>query len=236
MRRDRAQGRQRVRRPGCSRSASVGPSSVASHRMASGDGRTPAARRSPRIPADQGTRNHRGVRLVQRNGYRDRDWQTRAGTVELRIPKLHRGACFPAFLIVSAAVIVSTDGRREVRGMDVGPSEAETFGTAFRKLARRGLRGVKPVISDAHEGIKASVAQVMSATWQHCRIHFRRTGLAQAGRSGLRCALRGSDSSGRVRATVLRSAQRLQTTDDAVRASSGLTPRRRSARGRAWPR
>jgi transposase-like protein len=37
-------------------------------------------------------------RLVQRNGYRDRDWQTRVGTVELRVPKLRRGFCFPAFL------------------------------------------------------------------------------------------------------------------------------------------
>jgi putative transposase len=55
--------------------------------------------------------------------------------------------------IVSVAVIdavgVNSDGRREMLGMDIGPSEAETFWTAFlRKLARRGLRGVKLVISD----------------------------------------------------------------------------------------
>jgi transposase-like protein len=67
--------------------------------------------------------------------------------------------------IVSVAVIIAVgvngDGRREVLGMDIGPSEAEPFWTEFlRKLARRGLRGVKPVISDAYEGIKAPDAKV----------------------------------------------------------------------------
>ena len=59
--------------------------------------------------------------------------------------------------IISVAAIiavgVNSDGRREVLGLDIGPSEAETFWVEFlRKLARRGLRGVKLVISDAHEG------------------------------------------------------------------------------------
>jgi transposase-like protein len=93
--------------------------------------------------------------------------------------------------IVSVAVIVAvgvnSDGRREVLGMDIGPSEAETFWTAFlRKLARRGLRGVKLVVSDAHEGIKAAVSKVLNATWQRCRVHFMRNALAHAGKSGRR--------------------------------------------------
>ena len=90
-------------------------------------------------------------------------------------------------MAVIAAVGVNSDGRREVLGMDIGPSEAETFWTAFlRKLARRGLRGVKLVISDAHEGLKAAVSKVLSATWQRCRVHFQRNALAHAGRSGRR--------------------------------------------------
>jgi putative transposase len=85
--------------------------------------------------------------------------------------------------IVSVAVIVAvavnSDGRREVLGMDIGPSEAETFWTEFlRKLARRGLRAVKLVISDAHDGLRHAITRVLGATWQRCRVHWIRNALA----------------------------------------------------------
>jgi len=90
-------------------------------------------------------------------------------------------------MAVIVAVAVNSDGRREVLGMTVGASEAETFWTAFlRTLARRGLRGVKLVISDAHEGLKAAVAKVLHASWQRCRVHFMRNLLAHAGKHGRR--------------------------------------------------
>ena len=90
--------------------------------------------------------------------------------------------------IVSVAVIVAvgvnTDGRREVLGMTVGHSEAEPFWVEFlRSLARRGLRGTKLVISDAHEGLKAAITKILSATWQRCRVHFMRNALAYAGKT-----------------------------------------------------
>ncbi len=214
-------------------------------------------------------------RLTHRNGYRERSWETRAGTVALKIPKLRKGSYFPGFLeprrmaekalaavvqeayvqgvstrsvddlvqamgmsgisksqvsrlcaeiddkimsflerplegewpclwldatyvkvrhdgrIVSVAltvaVAVNDQGRREVLGMAIGASEAETFWTEFlRSLARRGLRGVQLVISDDHKGLKAAASRILGATWQRCRVHFMRNLLARAGRQGRR--------------------------------------------------
>src|SRR5205085_1068644 len=75
--------------------------------------------------------------------------------------------------IVSVAVIIAvaanTEGRREIIGLSVGQSEAAPFWIDFlRSLSRRGLKGVKLVISDAHEGLKTAIAQVLGATWQRC--------------------------------------------------------------------
>ncbi|GLK29705.1 hypothetical protein GCM10017608_36440 [Agromyces luteolus] len=81
--------------------------------------------------------------------------------------------------VVSVAAIVACavnqDGRREILGLGIGESEAKEFWIGFlRGLRQRGLTGVKLVISDAHEGLKAAIAQVFSATWQRCRVHFMR--------------------------------------------------------------
>jgi putative transposase len=74
--------------------------------------------------------------------------------------------------------------RGEVLGMEIGTSEAEAIWTEFlRKLTRRGLRGVKLVVSDAHEGIKGAVSKVLPATRQRCRVHFMRNALAQPERA-----------------------------------------------------
>src|SRR3954453_12512333 len=77
------------------------------------------------------------------------------------------------------AVAVDTEGRREIVGLGLGPSEAEPFWSTFLKgLLRRGLAGVQLVISDAHEGLKAAIAKVLGATWQRCRVHWMRNALA----------------------------------------------------------
>ena len=89
--------------------------------------------------------------------------------------------------IVSVAAIIAvaanTEGKREIVGLHIGPSEAETFWSGFLKsLARRGLRGVKLVVSDAHEGLKAAIRRVFNATWQRCRVHWMRNALSYVAR------------------------------------------------------
>ena len=211
------------------------------------------------------------MREAQRNGYRERDWDTRAGRIALEIPKLRKGTYFPEFLeprraaekamtaviqeayvqglstrsvddlvkamgmtgvsksqvsrlcseidervdaflgrplegewpylwldatyikvrrggrIVSVAAIVAVavnlDGRREVLGIAVQPSEAEVFWDEFlRSLADRGLRGTRLIIADDHKGLKAAAAKVLGATVQRCRVHFMRNALACVGK------------------------------------------------------
>lgn len=208
------------------------------------------------------------ARNAYRNGYRTRTWDTRVGTIELKIPKVTAGSYFPSLLeprrraekalhavvveanvkgistrkvddlvralgidgisrsevsrickvldedvkaflarplagehpylwldatfhkireagrVVQVATVVaigvSETGERRVLGCETGPSEDHAFWAAFlRQLVRRGLRGVRLVISDAHEGLRQAIEKVLSgASWQRCRVHFMRNLLA----------------------------------------------------------
>jgi putative transposase len=212
-------------------------------------------------------------RTAYRNGYRTRTWDTRVGTIELKIPKVTRGSYFPSLLeprrraekalhavvveayvkgvstrkvddlvkalgvdglsksevsrlckvldaeveafrsrpideecpyvildatfhktreldrVVSDACVVAvgvtTEGERRVLGVDCGPSEDEAFWTRFlRSLVKRGLKGVRLVVSDAHEGLRAAIAKVLPGTqWQRCRVHFMRNLLSTVPRA-----------------------------------------------------
>jgi transposase-like protein len=86
--------------------------------------------------------------------------------------------------VESMAVVIATgvnaQGRREVLGFDVIPTETEEGWTQFFKsLKERGLSGVQLVISDAHGGLKGSARKVLKAEWQRCKVHFYRNVLSQ---------------------------------------------------------
>lgn len=79
--------------------------------------------------------------------------------------------------VVRKALVIAhgvyEDGRREVIGLDVGEAETEAFWRDFlRSLVKRGLGGVELVVSDAHEGLKQAIAQVLGSPWQRCTVHF----------------------------------------------------------------
>ena len=86
--------------------------------------------------------------------------------------------------VVSRAVVIATgitaEGGREILGVDIGDSEDATFWTGFlRSLKKRGLAGVRLVISDAHEGLKTAIGRCFQgASWQRCRVHYIRNLLA----------------------------------------------------------
>jgi putative transposase len=213
-------------------------------------------------------------RVAYRNGYRTRRWDTRVGTIELKIPKVSAGAYFPTLLeprrraekalqaviveayvkgvstrkvddlvralgidgisrsevsrickvlddevrtflgrpiadecpylwldatfhkvreagrVISVATVVgigvSTTGERTIVGAATGPSEDHQFWVSFlRSLVKRGLKGVRLVISDAHEGLRQAIAKMLGeATWQRCRVHFMRNLLSTVPRTG----------------------------------------------------
>ena len=108
--------------------------------------------------------------------------------IESECPYLWLDATFhkvrEAGRVISVATVVAigvtATGERTVLGAATGPSEDHQFWVAFlRQLVKRGLRGVRLVISDAHEDIRQAIAKVLhEASWQRCRVHFMRNVLS----------------------------------------------------------
>ncbi len=84
------------------------------------------------------------------------------------------------------AIGVRETGERDVLGFSLGASEEYAFWMDFlRSLFRRRLKGVRLVTSDAHEGLKAAIGEVLTgATWQRCRVHFMRNVQHPQGQQG----------------------------------------------------
>lgn len=247
-------------------------------------------------------------RTAYRNGSRSRRWDTRVGSIELKIPRVDRGSYFPSLLeprrrveqalfavvqesyvhgvstrkvddvvralgidglsksevsrmckaldeqveafrnrpiegshpylwldatfhkvredgrVISMATVVAvgvtTSGERQILGCDCGPAEDHVFWKAFlRRLVRRGLKDVKLVISDAHEGLKRAIVEILSAaSWQRCRVHFMRNLLALVPKGA-------SDAVAAVVRTIFAQSTHGEAMEQLRRVADGLRPR-----------
>jgi transposase-like protein len=120
--------------------------------------------------------------LTQKLDEEVRQWRERAIEkafpylmIDARYEKVRRGG-----EVISQGVLlavgVSEDGFREVLGVWVADSESETsWGEVFGELSRRGLRGVRYVVSDDHQGLRRAIERhYQGALWQRCQVHFVR--------------------------------------------------------------
>lgn len=71
---------------------------------------------------------------------------------------------------------IGEDGYREILTVEIANTETkDSWGRVFRKLRERGLRGVRLVVSDDHEGLRWAIGRYFQgASWQRCQVHFRR--------------------------------------------------------------
>jgi len=89
---------------------------------------------------------------------------------------------------VFTAIGINPDGRREILGVSISLSEAETHWRNFIKsLQKRGLHGVKYIVSDDHDGLKAALASCMTGLlWQRCQCHLQRNAVKYVPRVSMR--------------------------------------------------
>lgn len=120
--------------------------------------------------------------LAQKLDEEIRQWRERAIEksypylmIDARYEKVRRGG-----EVISQGVLIvvgiSAEGWREVLGVWVADSESEaSWGEVFSDLSRRGLRGVRYLVSDDHQGMRKAIDRhFQGVVWQRCQVHMLR--------------------------------------------------------------
>jgi transposase-like protein len=103
--------------------------------------------------------------------------------VDARYEKVRSGGRVVSQGVLVVSAVREPDGFREILAVEVADTESEaTYQDLFRTLKARGLKGVKLVVSDDHEGLKAAVKRhFRGASWQRCQVHYARNLLGMVG-------------------------------------------------------
>ena len=133
-------------------------------------------------------------RIASRLQEEQREWRERS-LEEKEYPYLYLDATYlkvrwglrVTSMALLACVGVDEEGFREVLAVEVAGSEkGAAYASLLRGLLDRGLKGVRLVVSDDHEGIKAAVSGELPGTqWQRCVVHFERNVLSHVPASSM---------------------------------------------------
>ena len=94
------------------------------------------------------------------------------------LPQVREGGRIVSVAAIIAVAVTPKAGARSSAWASARPRPSRSGPTFLKSLVKRGLKGVKLVISDAHDGLRHAITRVLGATWQRCRVHWMRNALA----------------------------------------------------------